>query len=155
MEENKQVDTLESLMAKVAALEEQSKKDAEKMKMLYEVADKGRVFNYESKRTEKQPSRVKLSVYNGKLVVGWRMVRDEPIYHPTTGKQVGENQEIEILLLDKEGKTEKIIVNGYPTFTNIRYTERIEAEIVGKKEDWNGNMTFDLKLPDSRNLSLD
>ena len=75
--------------------------------------------------------------------------------HPTTGRTVGENQEYEVLVLDKEGKTNKYTVNGYPQFSEARYAERIEAEVSGKKEDFDGKMTFTLSLPDGRTIDLD
>jgi hypothetical protein len=125
------------------------------LKMLYEVADKGRVQSYEQQHLEKRVSRAKLSIYKDKYVVGWQVIEDSAIYHPTTGKQVGEKQEIEITLLDKDGMETKEVVNGYPRFTDIRYGKRVECEIVAKKETSDGNWVFDLKLPDDRVISLD
>lgn len=125
------------------------------LKMLYEVADKGRIYNYESQRTEKKPLRVKLSVYQDKTIIGWRTIKDKAVFHPTTGKQVGEEQEYELLLLDKEGKSSLSTVHGYPNFSEARYSERVECEVTGKKEDWDGKLTFDVKLPDGRTISLD
>lgn len=135
--------------------EEDWNKTQETLKMLYEVADKGRIFNYESQRTTKKPLRVKLSKYQNKIIIGWRTVKDELIAHPTTGKIVGEKQEYELLLLDSEGNTSKALVDGYPNFTSARYTERIEADVVGKKEDFDGKTTFEIQLPDGRKISLD
>jgi len=125
-----------------------------KLKMLYEVADKGRVYNYESARTDKKPLKVKLSVYNGSIITGWRTIKDELIKHSTTGKTVGEVQEYEVLLLDKNDKVTKAILNGYSAFTDARYTERIDTEVVGKKEDYEGRITFDILLPDGRTIQL-
>lgn len=119
------------------------------IEMLKEVADKGRMFNYENSHTGKNKSmKVKLSVFRGQIIVGWKTNKDELVKHPTTGKTVGEIQEYEILLLDKEGKITSTIVNGYPTFTDARYTERIECEVVGKKEDFAGNLEFDVQIPE-------
>lgn|SRR3990167_1142204 len=126
----------------------------ERLKMLYEVADKGRVANYENQRQGKKPFKVHLSKYLGGVIVGWRTIKDKAVYHPTTGKQVGEEQEYE-LLLDKNGTIEKVLVNGYPSFTDARYQERIECEVKGKKEDFDGKLTFDVVLPEGRVLSLD
>lgn len=144
----------EDLIKRIAELEKRDAENQAKLKMLYEVADKGRVFNYESSRAEKKPLRVKLSVYNGNIVIGWRTIKDELVKHPTTGRTVGENQEYELLLLSKEGVSSKVIVNGYPAFSAARYDSRIEAEVTGRKEDWNGEVTFDLSLPDGRTIPL-
>jgi hypothetical protein len=126
-----------------------------RLKLLYEVADKGRVFNYENQKAEKKPIKVKLSIYNNKIIIGWRTLRDELVKHPTTGKTVGEKQEYEIMLLDKEGNQITMIVDGYDSFSNARYGERIEAEVISRKEDWQGNTTFNISLPDGRKIELD
>lgn len=148
-------EAVSKLLAKVEALEKKDVANEEKLKMLYEVADKGRVFNYESSRTEKKPFKVKLSVYNNGLIVGWRCLKDELIKHPATGATVGEEQQYELLLLDKEGQTTKVVINGYSAFSTARYTERVDAEVLSKSEDFNGNLTFNLGLSDGRTLSLD
>jgi len=125
------------------------------LKMLYNVADKGRIYNYESKGAEKKPFRVKLSVYSNSIVIGWRTMKDELIKHPQTGRTVGEVQEYELLLLDNSGVESKVIINGYSAFSDARYSERVEVEVVSKKEDWQGNYTFDVILPDNRRISID
>ena len=153
MEENKE--QLETISARLKALEEKSVKDDATIKMLEEVADKGRVFNYQSQRAEKKPIKVKLSVYDEKIITGWRTIKDTLIKHPQTGRTTGEEQQYEILLLDKKGETSKKVIDGYLAFSDARYTERIEAEVVSKKEDYSGNLSYELKLPDGRNLSLD
>jgi hypothetical protein len=124
------------------------------LKMLTAVADKGRVFNYESSRAEKKPMKINLSTYNGKILVGWSTLKDKSIFHPTTGKQVGEEQEYELEFLNSEGSREKIIINGYPQFSNMRYDNRIECEVVGKKEDYNGKIDFSVVLPDGREITI-
>ncbi len=155
IEEKKPETDVSVLVAKIEALEKRDEENQAKMKLLYEVADKGRVLNYENKQAGKQPMKVKLGVWNAGIIVGWRTTKDNLIKHPTTGLTVGEEQQFEILLLDKEGQTNKILIDGYPAFSNARYSQRIEVEVVGKKEDWDGNMTFDVILPDGRPLSLD
>lgn len=146
---------LKTMAAEIQSLKAKDEENQKTLKMLYEVADKGRVYNYENSQPKKQSSKVKLSVFNGQIMIGWRSVKDEKIFHPQTGKQIGENQEYELLLIDKEGNKSTVTLHGYETFSNARYTERIEAEVVSKKEDWQGNYTFDIKLPDGRVISLD
>lgn len=125
-----------------------------KLKMLYEVADKGRVFNYENSTKEKKPFRVKLSKFADGIIVGWRTVKDELVKHPTTGLTVGENQEYELIILDNEGKQKKVTVASYLAFSNARYDTRIDAEIVSKSEGYDGEITFDVKLDDGRVIKL-
>ena len=123
--------------------------------MLKAVADKGRVFNYENKTTGKKAMLVSLSVYDGKIIVGWRTLKDTLVKNPTTGLTVGEEQEYELLLMDGEGEIKKMTVNGYPRFSEVRYAERIQVKVVGRKEDENGNFTYTLQLPDGREIELE
>ncbi len=147
--------TLEKLLSKVESLEKKDEENQKQLKMLYAVADKGRLFNYENSNAEKKSSKVYLSKYEDKLVVGWRTLKDRLIKNPTTGLTVGEEQEYELLLLDDKDEMTKIEISSYSRFSDIRYGERIECEVIGRKEDYAGNITFELSLPGGRNLSID
>ena len=144
-----------ALAAKVDALEKKDIDNQKELEMLRSVADKGRVMNYESKTVGKKSIFVKLSKHDGKIVVGWRTLKDVLVKNPTTGLTVGEEQEYELMLLDEDGKIKMMTVNGYSRFTDIRYTERISARVIGKKEDEDGNFTFTVLLPDEREIELD
>ena len=128
-----------------------------RLKMLYEVADKGRIYNYESQTAsgQKKPFKVKLSKFRDGYITGWRTVRDEAVYNQTTGKQMGEIQEYQILVLKEDGTINTVTLNGYSAFSEARYTERVECEVKGKKEDWEGKTVFDVVLPDGRVIPLD
>lgn len=127
-----------------------------KLKMLEHVADKGRLMNYENNQgPKKKPMKAHLSLYGEGIITGWRTVKDELIKHPSTGAVIGETQEYELLILGKDDSITKTSVVGYPAFSNSRYNERIEVEIIGKKEDFDGKITFDVKLPDGRVIKLD
>ena len=155
MDENK----TNELLARLEALEKSNAAKDEKLKMLEEVADKGRVFNYQSRRADKQPLKVKLSIYDGKLIIGWKNIKDVLVKHPTTGKTIGEEQKIEITLHDKDGAETTHLFTNYVDFSEARYNERIDATVVGKKEEWDnkGNKLefFDLEVSDGRKLPLD
>jgi len=144
-----------ALAEKLEALEKQRVEDQKKIEMLEAVADKGRVFNYQNKTVGKKQMNINLSVYEGKIIVGWRTLKDILIKNPTTGLTVGEEQEYEVLLLNDAGEIEKVTIHGYPRFSEVRYTNRIETRVVGKKEDENGNLTFTVLLPDGREIDLD
>src|SRR3990167_8275485 len=147
---------MKNLLEKLEVLEKKDIENQAKLKMLTEVADKGRVFSYESNiKADKKPFKIKLSVFQNGIIVGWRKVKDELVKHPTTGLTVGEHQEYELLILDHEGKTQKTSVSSYPAFSNARYTQRIEADVISKKEDYSGNVSYDVQLPDGRQISID
>lgn len=148
-------EVLESLLSKVEALEKKDEENQKQLKMLYSVADKGRLFNYENASATKKPQKIKLSVFDDKIITGWRTVKDRLIKNPTTGLTVGEEQEYEILLLGKDDVTTKATISSYQRFSDVRYAERIECDVLGKKEDFNGNTTFDIQLNDGRTIQLD
>jgi hypothetical protein len=132
----------------------------EQIKTLMAVADKGRLFNYEAGKTQKKPLKVKLSLFNDQIITGWRTLKDDLIKHPTTGKTVGEVQEYEITLLGKNAAGQyavenKAVLNSFQAFSDARYTERIEVEVVGKKEDMNGKFTYDIQLPEGSLIQLE
>ena len=94
--EGSPTNVMENLLAKVEQLEKKDIENQAKLKMLTEVADKGRVFSYESNiKADKKPFKIKLSVFQNGIIVGWRTVKDELVKHPTTGLTVGEHQEYE------------------------------------------------------------
>ena len=146
-----------ALVEKIEALEKKDAENQAKLKMLYDVADKGRVFNYENQQAGagKKVKKIKLSVFDGSIIVGWRTLKDELIKHPTSGMTVGEKQEYELLLFGKDSNITKVVVEGYPRFSEIRYTERIEADIIGQTETFDGVITFDVALPDGRTVKMD
>lgn len=142
------------LLERIADLERRDAENQKKLEMLYAVADKGRLFNYENKVSNKAPLRVKLSKWNGGVVVGWRTVKDELVLDPRTGSIAGEIQQYEVLVLGDDGSTTKHAISGYENFSNARYNERVECEVVSKSEDYEGRVTFHISLPDGRRLDL-
>ena len=154
-EPNKPQVDVAALIEKVDALVKKDEATQKELGMLRAVADKGRVFNYENKGAAKKQMFVNLSVYDGKVIVGWRTLKDVLVKNPTTGRTVGEEQEYEILLLNDDGTIEKATINSYARFSEVRYSERIEARVTGKREDENGNFTFSVELPNGRTVDLD
>jgi hypothetical protein len=143
------------LLKRIAELERRDEENQKKLEVLYAVADKGRLFNHESGSKEKKPVKVKLSVYDDKYVVGWRTVKDELIHDPRTGRTVGEAQQYDLLLLGRDGLTTTQSVSGYLNFSNARYNERVECEVLSRQESQDGRLTFNVSLPDGRMLELD
>ena len=128
----------------------------EQLVMLQDVADKGRVFNYESRKaaTGKKAKRIKLSVLDGKYVIGWATLKDNLIKSPSTGLVVSEEQQYEVLLLAPDDSITKVKIDSYSRFTDVRYNERVEVDVISQSEDYEGKITFDVKLPDGREIKL-
>ena len=135
---------------------EEWEKVQEQLKMLHEVADKGRVFSYENQKAAlgKRTQKIKLSVYEGKILTGWATLKDMLVKSPTTGLTVNEDQQYELLLLGEDGSLSKMQIAGYAKFSNIRYDDRIEADVVSQSEDYQGKISFEVKLPDGRIIKL-
>ena len=126
------------------------------LEMLKNVADKGRVYNYESaQKTDKKPKKVKLASHDGGLLIAWETQKDELVKHPVTGATIGENQQIQVKILMPNGETVSKDFNSYVSFSNARYDERVECEVIGTNEDYNGKITWTLALPDGRKLLID
>lgn len=125
------------------------------LEMLKSVADKGRVYNYESQqKTDKKPKRVKLAKYDGGYIIAWETQKDELVKHPVTGATIGENQQIQVKILMPNGDINSKDFSSYVSFSNARYDEKIECEVIGTAEDYNGKITWTLALPDGRSLQI-
>lgn len=126
------------------------------LEMLKSVADKGRVYNYESsQKTDKKPKKVKLSCFGGGLIIGWQTMKDELVKHPVTGATVGENQQIQVKILMPNGDTITKDFSSYVQFSNARYDERCECFVSGVSESYDGKIVWILDLPDGRKLNID
>src|SRR3989304_1645074 len=106
-------DTIITLRKEIEQLKKTDEENKEKIKMLYDVADKGRVFNYENKTLNKKPIIIKLALYKDGVIIGWKTIKDELIKHPTTGLTIGEIQEYEVLTLNKKNQRSNICISAY------------------------------------------
>ena len=130
----------------------------EKLRMLEEVADKGRILNYQTKNSPiKKAITVKLSEYNGKYIIGWRTLKFELGRTPLTGNAIwgGETAEYEITLIDKEGNETKETISGYSAFSDAKYDKRVECVVMSKKETANGDLIFEVALPGGKTIEME
>ena len=158
IEEAKQLDKeLKEAISETVSIPKAEWEQVQKtLEMLTSVADKGRVYNYESQqKTDKKPKKVKLSKYDGGVIIAWETKKDELVKHPVTGATVGENQQIEVKILMPSGDIVSKDLNSYVQFSNARYDERIECEVIGTSESYTGQIKWTLSLPDGRNLQID
>ena len=78
--------------------------------MLEQVADKKSLAQFYSRNKEALPSIVRLRLMNGKVIVGWRTVKDEVYEDPITRKW----KEIQIIqLMYEDGKTEEVALMDF------------------------------------------
>ena len=129
-----------------------------KLKMLEDVADKGRILNYQTQQSkDKKPITVKMSVFNDKYIIGWKTLKFELGRNPLTGRAIwgGETAEYEINLMDKEGNESTEVISGYSAFSDAKYNERVECAVIAKKENMNGQLTYEVALPNGKTIELE
>lgn len=145
----------DALLKRLAELERRDAENQKKLQMLEAVADKGRVFSWESRQNKQgHGQKVRISVIDGNFLVGWRTVRDELVNDPRTGRTIGELQQYELKLLSSDGTETTREVNGYLNFSNLRYERQVECPILSRSESYDGSTTFRIGLPDGREVSL-
>lgn len=101
------------------------------IKMLKEVADKGRLAHWQSTHEKESPKIYRLTTHDDKVVLGWKMVTNQ-VWKDSNGEWQ-EKQEIQLSL----DNGEKVILS-YPEF--ITKTHKIEARLVGSSQK--GSITF-------------
>lgn len=134
----------------VAVPEDDLKKMMAKIDMLTEIADKGRLSMWESKHRDFITRKVRINTFEGKVINGWRLLKDEVGKSPITGLFF-EDQIIELHFLDSN-KPEQM---KYHVFT--RQKKQIEVNIVKstKISDENGEhniLTVDMN---GQNIDID
>lgn len=153
MEENKKVevnaDALEKLMAKVEEQSEVIKTYKTDIDMLKTIADKSRLAWFEEGKKVKGPSVYRLSTFDGKVIVGWRTIKDVVEKNPLTGIRI-EDQQYEIILEDDTVQK----IQGFNKFAEIQYGNQIKAQELEKvvKGD---KVTLKLKAENGKTYLID
>ncbi len=96
----------------------------DQVKVLTEAADKGRIDHIQNKKKKKISPIVRVSFYNDKLVVAWRMALDE-VYRD--GEGVWHETQIVEITLDDESKEKLSYIDFH------RLLKKKDAEIVERK----------------------
>ncbi len=120
------------------------------IEMLKYAADKGRVARWDANHLGNKEKSVSLHVEDGKVIVSWRMMRDERILDPKTNAQTGEIQEVEVVFQDG---TKKVIL-GYGNFANMLYANEIQARVIGELKNADGNLDFKVVLPSGEEMII-
>lgn len=113
-EDQKKEELIAKLVTRIDSLES----------MLKETADKNRMARYESKHKDITRKKVRVNVYKGKIVDGWKMIKDDVTYIPQKGWV--EDQVIQLHFID--GTVEEI---KYIQFKDV-IKSQVEGEIVKK-----------------------
>ena len=128
--------TLDSLVSKV-------EKQSEQIGMLLEVADKARVSRYEAAHKDLSQKKVRISTYDGKMVIGWKNLVDE-MYQDEQGR-FHEKQAIELYFIDNTKKvvtlkdftrrTKKVEGLVLSNYTTPEGENMMKVDVMGKQID--------------------
>lgn len=143
--------TLQELLSKVEEYEKKDKQREEQIEMLTHAADKGRLAAWDEKHKGGDLIRTaKVSLWEGKIVVGWKMIKDEVFVDKD--KVLRENQLLRLYLHTGEGdKPEKQDIN----YVNFYRNKKMRVgDIVKKSEGVDGN-TFTLQFSDGKKIEID
>lgn len=133
-------------------LMDKMEKQEQQIKDLEASADIGRLQRIQSLRNQgKLVKKAKISVYNGKYVLGWAKVKDD-VYFDEQGR-IHEEQTVQLTLDNGEGnEPEKSDVMTYRTFS--RMCQKEEGEVIRETKDADGQMSFAIQLASGRVFEL-
>lgn len=118
--------------------------------MVQQIADKNRLDRFNESRKKNVRPIYKLSTIEGKIVVGWKTIKDDVSVDPISGRVIA-HQIYQFILEDKS----TVEVNGYNNFANAQYSAQIEAEGLSKKIDGDSGNTFlELETKDGRKVEI-
>lgn len=109
---------------------------------LESTADKGRLGKYDARFFKRGPNLFTLSVFEDRIITGWRTLKNNSYKDPRSGAIV-EDQQYEILFHNNT----KEQVQGYLAFSDMRYNETVQAEEVSRETTEDGT-TLKLKIVD-------
>jgi len=128
----------------------------DRLDILEEAADKGRLERVKGLRNnDKLVKKVNLGVYDGRIVVGWKAIKDD-VWFDQEGK-MHEEQIVELYFhegkKDKEGHLVAEAQMNVQSFS--RRLKRLICEVVEESKDRNGNTTLTVVTPEGKEIKVD
>jgi len=108
--------------------------------MLKETADRRRMALYQHRHKGDQVPMVRLRELDGKVIMGWRMIKND-VHFDRTKKTWVEDQVVELLFED--GKSEKVVYGDY-----VNNYRSIECDQIGTIEE-GGQVALKLRRKDN------
>ena len=134
--------TLEGIVKRMEKLESDNE-------ILKEVADKNRLSRVEELRKQgKLVKSVNLSTFEGKIVIGWKKIRDD-VYIDEKGR-LHEDQFVGLIF---NGETEVGKELDIRSFSRLLI--KIPAEVVEEGKDKDGNINFTVMTKDGQEIKID
>lgn len=127
-------------------------KQGDQIKDLTQAADLGRLTRIQAARNQgKLVKTAKLSVYEGKIVLGWALIKDD-VYTDEKGT-IHEDQVIQLKLDEGKGN-EPSDSKPMPYRTFARVITKVEGEVIKETKDKDGRLFFTIQLEDGREFEL-
>lgn len=123
---------------------EEFRKITDRLTRLETAANVARLHSFDQANVKLGPSRIRISRYEGKIIIAWKSIRNESWRNPDTGR-LQSIQNYRIFLED--GRT--FDVANYQDFSDIRYYDQIECESIGKQKGEGGRIIFKLRRRDT------
>lgn len=116
----------------------------ETIALLIDSADEKRLFNAKSRLVGPLTHTLRISTYNDKAIVGWRVVKDVVQKNPQNGTYI-EQQSVEIILEDDS----KVEFESYLRFDDVKRASQHEVKILGKEDimDGSGQLIYRVEHP--------
>lgn len=128
----------------------------ERLDVLEEAADKGRFERVSALRNQnnKLVKKVNLSAYQGRVVIGWKSVRDD-VFFDREGK-LHEDQVVALYFHDgKKDKDGKLIPEAEISIQSFaRLTKKHECEVLSESKDQNGNIALTVQDKEGRKIDI-
>ena len=135
-------DMLQKVLARVEKLEDDNK-------ILREVADKNRLGRVEELRAQgKLVKSVNLNVFEGKIVVAWKTIRND-VYQDTKGI-LHEDQVVGLIFEGETGVGKEIDIRAF-----ARLMVKVSTEVIEEGKDKDGNINFTVLTKDGRQIKID
>lgn len=121
------VDKMQEILQMVEDLTKKDQARQEEMEILRDSVSRGALEEAEGKRKVKGPPKGTLMIHNNKIVVGWKMQKNEMIYNPVNmNVPVSENLQIKLTYADGEESSSIQYVDF------IRNKERASVSKIGE-----------------------
>jgi len=128
----------------------------EELGILREASDEKRLFNVTKSKKGAIQHTVDLFVYEDRVVLGWKVNKDEVFKNPSNGVWT-ERQIVEIVLeADAEGNEKKVEFANYLRFDDIKRANRKKVKILGKEvlEDESGTIVYRVQHPVNKDKEI-
>lgn len=135
-------DVLQKVLDKVEKLEKENE-------IFREVVDKNRLTRVEELRSQgKLIKSVKLNMFDGKIIIGWKKVRDD-VYLDEKSR-LHEDQVVGLIFEGESTVGKELDIRSFS-----RLITKMSAEVIEEGKDKDGNVNFTVQTKDGKTIKID